>query len=88
MTPAPIKTQTPRRLAPPSTSVAVVTNPALDQIESELARQNRQLEAVASLASRFADVPFAVPPELLEEIEIACTPGPASRGTLLTLARC
>ena len=87
MNPAPSRTQTHHRPLTPLPLVALA-NPALEQVQSTLAEQDRELDAAFSTASRLADVPFAVPPELLEEIDAACTPRPAARGALLNLTRC
>jgi hypothetical protein len=87
-TPAPSKTRTDQLQTPALQPLVALSNPALDQLQLELVRQNRQLDEAVSLAAGFAGVSFAVSPELLEEIERACTPRAASRGTLLPLARC
>ena len=86
MNPAPIRTQTHHR--PAQLPSVALTSSALEQVQSALAQQNRELDAAFSSVSRLADVPFAVPPELLEEIDAACSPRPASRGALLRLNRC
>ncbi|HEY3256543.1 MAG TPA: hypothetical protein VGJ91_21435, partial [Polyangiaceae bacterium] len=57
--PAPTKAQSRYRLAGPLT-LAVLTNPALEEIHTEFARQDRELEAAFSSVSGLADVPFAV----------------------------
>ena len=87
MIPAPIKTQACHRPLAPLLRV-VLSNPALEQMQSALAQQNRELDEAFSSASGLAHVSFAIPPELLEEIDTACMPRLASRGALLSLARC
>jgi Tfp pilus assembly protein FimV len=87
MNPAPTKTQTDHRLATHPTSVRL-SNPALDQIQSALAQQDRELDAAYSSIAGLVDVQFAIRSELLEEIDVACTTSPASRGALHTLTRC
>jgi len=86
MNPAPIRTQTHHR--PAQLPLVALTSSALEQVQSTLAEQNRELDAAFSSVSRLAEVPFAVPPELLEEIDAACSPRPASRGALHSLNRC
>ena len=88
MNPAPTRTQTHHRLATPPSTSALSTNHALEQMQAALARQDRELNAAYSSMTGLVDVRFAVHPELLEEIDIACTTRPASPGALLTLARC
>ena len=87
MNPAPTRTQTSHRLATPPTSVRL-SNPALDQIQSALAQQDRELDAAYSSIAGLVDVEFAIHSELQEEIEFACSTSPASRGALHILTRC
>jgi len=87
MNPAPTRTQADYRVTTPPTLVRL-SNPALDQIQLALAQQDRELDAARSSISRLGDVLFAIPGDLLEKVEFACTTHPASRGALHTLTRC
>jgi len=82
---APMKTNS-RSTAP--LPVVRLTNPALEQIERSLTRQNSELDAAFALVAGLGDVSFVVNPELLEEIDTACATRPTSRGLLTTLTRC
>lgn len=89
MEPAPMKTRSPFRspaLALPS--LAVLTNPALEQVELELARQRRELELALVSVDGLRAASFIVDPELVEDINAACNVVPMTSGALVRLARC
>jgi len=87
MEPAPTKTRPSANPVAPL-PLTVVTNPALEEVERLLAHQNQQLDAAFSSVAGVGDVHFAVNPQLLEDIETACTAPPNPRCELITLARC
>ncbi|HYQ05097.1 MAG TPA: hypothetical protein VER96_40755 [Polyangiaceae bacterium] len=82
-----MKTRSPFR-SPALPSFAMVTNPALEQIELELVRQRRELDLALASVDGLRAASFIVDPELLEDISAACNVVPMTRGALVTLARC
>lgn len=88
MKPAPTKTQRLPCLVAPLKLVDL-SNPLLERMQSAFAQQTHELRAAFSSVSGLVEVPFAVPTELLEEIDIACAAARSEQhGVLPTLTRC
>lgn len=88
MNSAPSKTRRQDLTSPLPPHRQAPTSPALEAIKATLVKQDTDLSRAFASVAGLADVPIAVNPTLLQEIDEACTSRRASAPQLFALTRC